>query len=328
MGARANYVVMQGGSWTLHTSRWGAAGMATDLAYGPAAAIRCFRANPQVPAEQRTAPGGWLDDVWCEGAALVDADRRVLLWFSGEANHWVEQAAHRAVLERAWAGWEVRWAFDGIGDLHAYLGLGRAFVREPGFRETGSSFWEPPEGRIDTLVTVTGQDGVTGAWGSIYDVDEELCGGPGLPGHLPAGIPPPELPVMPTGGLHFDLPTRTLGIWTVGIVPGIHDWPLPGWEDWRLDFWGADHREQLARSGGGARFPEVDLRPELAAWRDRIGDPPLDPAALLALAVRAPHGRDDTVAVVDPRATVKHEAPDPTDEERAALAAVFATLVA
>ncbi|WP_329178129.1 hypothetical protein [Streptomyces sp. NBC_01477] len=336
MGARANYVVVRGGTWTLHHSHWGANRVATDLAYGPAAAIRCVRANPQVDADRRTSPEGWLDDVWCEGAALVDTDRRVLLWFSGEAYSWAEHAAHRAVLERTWPGWEVRWACDGIGDLHAHLGLGHGFVREPGFRETGPPYWRQPEGDITTVLTVRGPDGEVRAWGSGYEADEELSGGPGLLALLPDGTPPPVLTAMPNGGLHFDLPTRTLGVWTVRTVPGIHDWPLPagpdgdGWDGWRLDFWGDDHRPHAARAAGRVTFPDVDPRPALADWRRHIGDPPPDPAALLDLASRPPHGSDGSdglTAVANPAATVAHEGPDPTPAERTALGAVFDALL-
>ncbi|MFG1809967.1 hypothetical protein [Streptomyces sp. NPDC049040] len=328
MGLRANYVVVQGGTWTLHTSHWGGHRVATDLAHGPASALRCFRANPEIGADLRTTPGGWLDDVWCEGAALVDTDRRVVLWFSGEADHWAQQAARRAVLERAWAGWEVRWAFDGIGDLHAYLGLGRGFVRGPGFRETRPPYWWGQGGEVGTVLTVCGPDGAVRVWGSGYEVDEELSGGPGLLDLLPYGTPPPELAAMPNGGLHFDPATRTLGVWTVRTAPGIRDWPLPGWEGWRLDFWGADHLRHVALAGGGLRFPDVDLRPELDRWRRHMGDPPLDPVALLELAHRPPHPTDDATVVINPLAYVRHAGAEPTDAERAALAAVFAALLA
>lgn len=251
----------------------------------------------------------------------MDTDRRVLLWFSDEADCWAEQAAHRAVLERAWPGWEVRWAFDGLGDLHAYLGLGRGFVRTPGFRETGRPYWEQPDGDIITVLTAAGPGGESGAWASAYEVDDELSGGAGLLGLLPVGMPPPGLTAIPAGGLHFDLARRTLGVWTIRTVPGIHDWPLPGWEDWGLDFWGADHRRQAAY----VAFPDDDPRPALRQWRNRIGDPPPDPAVLLALARQPQQGG---TIVVNPSATVPHETPAPTAAERAALSAVFDTLLA
>ncbi|MFC9079243.1 hypothetical protein ACFTY7_20015 [Streptomyces sp. NPDC057062] len=74
MGARAQYVVVENDTWKRYFSHWAANRVVDDLLPGPAAATRCFRANQETD--------GWLDDVWCEGAALVDHDRRTLLWFA------------------------------------------------------------------------------------------------------------------------------------------------------------------------------------------------------------------------------------------------------
>jgi hypothetical protein len=326
MGARANYVVVQGGTWTLHYSNWGASRIAADLAFGPTAAVRAFRANPQVGEEARLTPDGWLDDVWCEGAALVDVDRQVLLWFSGEADEWAEHVAYRTVLERAWAGWEVRWAFDGLGDLPAHLGLGRGLVRQrPDFRETTQPYWQQPERWTKTLLTALGPEGERGAWASGYDLDEELSGGAGLLDLLPADTPPPVLTAMPNGGLHFDVAARTLGVWTVGTAPGFHDWPLAGWEGWKLDFWGADHGRQAAVAGVGFPPAEAEVRAAVGAFRDRLELPPDDPAAILRLA--ASSADPATTAVLSPAATVPHESPDPTAADRSALSTVFSTLL-
>lgn len=73
MGARAQYVVVENGAWQRYFSHWAAGRVVDDLLPGPAAATRCFRARRKIDE--------WLDDVWCEGAALVDHDRRILLWF-------------------------------------------------------------------------------------------------------------------------------------------------------------------------------------------------------------------------------------------------------
>jgi hypothetical protein len=343
MGMRAAYVVVRDGRWSLHSSHWGAARVATDLAYGPAAAIRCLTANPAVEEAHRTAPDHWLDDVWCEGGALVDADRKVLLWFGHRDDGWAEYAAHRAVLARTWPGWEIRWACDGLGDFTAYLGLGRGFLRGPGTgdREEGAPAWwvAGADDETETLITVRREDGAVRAWACVPSVDSELAGGPGLLGLLPDGTPPPVLTVMPGGGLHFDLRTRTLGVWTTGTVPGVHDWPLPaggddhpGWEGWTLDFWGEDHRPHAALAAGTLAFPDrPDLRPALRAWRDRLDLPPYDPSGVLTLAAAsAPGGADGTPpleVVLNPAATVPHTPGDPTPQERIALAAAFGELL-
>lgn len=102
MGDRANYVIVENGSWHLHYSHWGAVGLDLDLLPGPAAATRFVRA-------QRTVTR-WLDDVWCEGAALIDHDRRLLLWFSTHLDDYAYRAAALAVLARTWPGRRLEWA--------------------------------------------------------------------------------------------------------------------------------------------------------------------------------------------------------------------------
>lgn len=127
-----------------------------------------------------------------------------------------------------------------------------------------------------------------------------------------------------------------MGAWTVGTLAGHHhDWPLPaggddrpGWDGWRLDCWGEDHRPHAARADGRVAFPDrVDLRPALRSWRDRLDLPPFDPDRLRALAARmAPD--PDAPAVITPAATVPHTPSAPTPDERGALSAAFAGLLA
>jgi hypothetical protein len=318
MGSRAQYVVVEHGAWTLHFSHWGASCLADDLAFGPQAATRCFRAARATDDADRVRADAWLDDVWCEGAALVDHDRRILLWFSDAVCDWDEWTAAQAVLARTWPGWDVRWAHDGLGDLHVHLGLGRDFVREPRPFAWGKPFL--PDARNDeyvgTLVTGRSPVGELNAWASSLSAVEQL---PHLRGLLlDFGTPPPVLTCMPLGGIHLDLETHTMGLWTVGTAVGLPEGVLPGPNRWRLEFWGADHTRQLERAGGCVRFPATDLTPALTSWRTRIGVPPPDPARLLARAAADSVGDGVTVSV-SPSATVPHDAAEPTATERALL---------
>ncbi|MCX5210407.1 hypothetical protein OG689_14090 [Kitasatospora sp. NBC_00240] len=329
MGSRANYVVVEGGDWTLHRSHWGAGRVATDLAHGPAAATRCFRANSRVDDALRTDPDGWLDDVWCEGAALVDHDRRMLLWYCDEWDGWARYAAQRAVLARTWPGWEIRWASDGLGDLHDHLGLGRGFTRrdaEP--QEAGAPFWErPDEDDTRTLLTVRRPDGRVRAWGSPLEVVDQLGGGEALLGLLPDDASVPGLATMPDSGIHLDQLTRTIGVWTTVPMVGLRSWPLPGWAGWELCLWGDDHTRQAAASDDVVHLPEVDLTAELRRWLERVGEPPLDSWPRILQALAPPPGSELT-AVVNPSAAVPHAGPEPTGAERVALRAAFAAVLA
>jgi hypothetical protein len=216
-----------------------------DLAYGSEAAVRCFRALAPVADELRRVPEGWLDDVWCEGAALVDRDRRVLLWFTDPSEEWVDQIVARDVLELTWPGWDVRWAFDGVGDLQEYLGLGREFTREPPSEEKPSGWWRPLDDGDAPRILLTGRqsDGVVGVWGSDQTVADQLIGGSGLLGvlneHGGSGLL--ALDDMVEGGIHLDPTTRSVRVWSAAAVIGLHRWPWRGWEGWSLEFSGTDH---------------------------------------------------------------------------------------
>ena len=321
MGARAQYVVVEDGAWQRYYSHWGANRLAGDLLPGPAAATRCFRAAQET--------GEWLDDVWCEGAALVDHDRRVLLWYAFE-DGWAEHQAHRAVLERTWSGWDIRFAYDGVGDLTDHLGLGRALLRKPGWFERREPNWFADEdGEPRAVLSLRHADGRVQAWGSSLEAIEYLAIGALLAECLEE-LPPPPTPRpvrMPAGGIHIDLVERTVQCWTTEVSLGIQDWPLPGWEGWALDFRGDDHTGQAALLPADFPFPAASLAPALRRLRASLGKPPSDPGALLADALSAP-GPEGTTAVVSPAALVPHLAAEPSPGELVALHQALAELVA
>jgi len=172
MGERANYVLVEDGhfrlffrhhfmprskwypkKWELYSSTWRARILDSDLAPGPEAAIRC------ILDQKRRERQEWYDDIECEGAALIDRSRQVLLFFM-----YVQDFAHRAallaVLARTWRAWHVQWAFDGTSDLAAYVGLDRAVVRSGGVMLDLMMVADDDE--IDQLVTRSARVGASG----------------------------------------------------------------------------------------------------------------------------------------------------------------------
>ncbi|MFD7876896.1 hypothetical protein ACFV5G_22785 [Streptomyces sp. NPDC059766] len=320
MGARAQYVVVENGAWQRYYSHWAASRVADDLLPGPDAATRCFRANREIDE--------WLDDVWCEGAALVDHDRRILLWFAF-ADDWADHIAARAVLARTWPGWDVRFAHDGMGDLTHHLGLGRDLTRVPGWFETfePSGFAGTEDTEPWSVVSLRLPDGSVRAWGSYWEPVEHLAAGPRLVDLLVASPATPALIDMPYGGVHFDPQARTVSLWAVQTVAGIHNWPLPGWEDWALDFRGDDHTRQAGLLPADSCFLRPPLTAALRRFSDRLGTPPPDHSELLARAGAVP-GPEGTTPRVSPAALVPHEPGDPTPAELAAARTAIDALLA
>lgn len=106
MGQRANLVIVRRGDWRLYYDHWCANRLDIELFWGPRLAAELI--EQRAPLDDRQ---GWLDEVWCEGAAVLDEDRQVLLWFGGE-DVLYDIPLRRAFLELMrcqWPGWEVRW---------------------------------------------------------------------------------------------------------------------------------------------------------------------------------------------------------------------------
>jgi hypothetical protein len=198
----------------------------TGLLAGPDAAVRNVRALGGAPRE-----------VWsfCEGGAVIDADRRRLLWCGAQPLHpeWLTAAAR--VLAFAWPGWQVRWAYRGVADLAAAAGAPAAgdeyvdhFAADP---------LEPPDDPadpIECLVTVRAADGTVSAH-PVQHPDQLglLARGPRLRLALPAALAPSRLPVpAPVTGLHLDVAAQRVSAWGYE-----HPGALGGrWPGWRVEF--------------------------------------------------------------------------------------------
>jgi hypothetical protein len=80
MGARANFVLIDGDGLRLHYSHWGADQVCSALVAGPAAAGRFIAAQHRCD----DPVSGWLDDVWAEGGAVVDHTARRLFFYGDQ----------------------------------------------------------------------------------------------------------------------------------------------------------------------------------------------------------------------------------------------------
>jgi hypothetical protein len=123
VGSRVHWIVVRDGHVT-NRRLAGGAGMGLDYALG---------AGPEAAAahwEDRGELTGWWTDDVCDGGALIDADRQVLLFFTTRAL----PAYRTAMLDgyrRVWAGWQVAWADAGLVELARYVGVDPAAVRTP-----------------------------------------------------------------------------------------------------------------------------------------------------------------------------------------------------
>src|SRR5688572_19821169 len=115
MGHRSNTVLVESGFVSIHYSQWGALGLPALLLRGPSPTIAAIRADRTEACLQT--------DTWCEGAAVVDLDRRHLLWFGGIETKYLlpHRRAFFRMLASQWSGWSVAWADQGVLDIAAYI---------------------------------------------------------------------------------------------------------------------------------------------------------------------------------------------------------------
>ncbi|MFD7904040.1 hypothetical protein ACFV4G_17540 [Kitasatospora sp. NPDC059747] len=258
-------VVRESGEHELYLSRFGAVGLDLALLAGPG------RALALLPGLQ---PGDWWpDDVLCQGAALVDHRRRVLLVFAweGPSTTMLHRAAALELLREAWAGWEVRWAFDGPADLRTYLGLDPEAVRDrerrvsPGFLvdadDADDAELAGPEPMV-AVVTVGSQRCHLVAGGGDHPVWE----GPALLERVARGRDLGVCRVRAEAGIHVDPARRRVGWWTLGACAQAYE--MAGrWPGWTVDFWRDRFEEHVRACGGRFAPPPVDRERALAAVR-------------------------------------------------------------
>jgi len=320
MGQRANYVLVEEGGWSLFYSHWAANTIDRDLIWGPDHAIAFVR------AQQPTAE--WLDDVWCEGGALVDLPRRLLLLFGGEDIRF-DVLSHRltlALMRRAWQGWEVRWAFEGLGDVVDYLGP-RALVRSG--RPDDEPRGDLPVGGpwTQSVLSVRGAGGAL----SLVACDVDACDiveyPPSVVDRL-VGHGAITLPLhgagAPSSGAHLDVAARRVHLWAAGFCQDLSDQVARRWIGWELVHHGADFESQIALTEGAltmtaARQEEVER--EIATYL--LGSSTFDPAKTLS-ALRA--ARPDASIEVNPPFFTHRPHEVPADERARMLTRILAGL--
>ena len=253
MGHRANFAIVRDREFDLYYSHWGAYKLPNNLFWGPAHAQTFVEKQRLV---DRTV--GWLDGVWAEGGAVIDQEKKTLLFFGGE---YIEEdielrEVYLEMLRHSWKGWDIEWAYDGILDIASYVGVSQDAVLESIDIPSHCTLSSPEERDwLESICTVS-QNGVTKAFPLADDPEEYLLYGPKL--LVDASLQKLGCELLdindwidrlPSGGFHVDMESRTLDFWLACSSEGIFEavqkrWP--GWEvRWHRDRY--DSQIQLAK---------------------------------------------------------------------------------
>jgi hypothetical protein len=270
MGQRANLVIVRDGDWCLYYDHWCANNLNVELFWGPKLAIEFI--------EQLEPKGNsyWTDEVWCEGAAVIDVDHRVLLFYgSDDWTYWdiSHRRAHLSLMKETWPGWEIKWAHEGILSVVQYLGLSdEGFLpnAEPDPDAQFRILTEFPEDNLTLLTTAV--DKITSA-GRINGDDESLRLGPAQLDELPKFEATHSFAWerdMPQGGVHVDFDRSILSFWFAVVTPAIMERVGAGWPGWEINWLQDRYEEHLELSGIDILLPDRPLSDLQAEILDRL----------------------------------------------------------
>ncbi|MGZ7441798.1 hypothetical protein [Paenibacillus sp. TH7-28] len=152
MGQRANLIIVRNNYYELYYSHWCASTLPQDLFWGEQHAVKFIEMQKQVDES------GWLDDVWAEGGAIVDLDKKKLVFYGGEdiLYHVPLRNLDLKLMRTIWSGREIAWAYEGILDLANYVGYPKEKILTYGEDDLKDASLEPPEEKdwVDTIASV------------------------------------------------------------------------------------------------------------------------------------------------------------------------------
>ena len=303
MGNRANFVIVKDQDWQLYYSHWGGCRMLDALIGGPELALR------YAASLRRCEKDEWCDPTWADGGAVVDLDRRRVLFF-GEPLM-VEMNERRALMEvlaTVWPGYEICWAYDGTAELAGYVG---AQLRPDTWDRQPNLKLARGRNHLCHLISVVDADGQLRFWPLWWHLSKAWHG-PALLDKLPGpGIRRIKLGKIPEGGAHIDMRRKTLGAWQTADTMGFFQALPELWPGWQTEVWEDRFEEHVKRCDGALRVPELDLVAGIDSaetWIrkrvfERFEDSPAGQVAKLAgmLAPVAPGFVVSPDAVNDPR---------------------------
>ncbi|HEX9176258.1 MAG TPA: hypothetical protein VF874_09260 [Mycobacterium sp.] len=242
---------MRDKDWQLYYSHWAGCRMLDALVGGPELALRYAQSLRPCAKDE------WVDPLWADGGAVVDLDRRRLLFFGDELMvEMPERRALMSVLAAVWPDYAICWAYDGTAELAGYVGAElppHTWDKQPKLRLALD------RNALCHLVSVVDAEGQLRMWPLWWHLSKAWHG-PALLDKLPGrGVRTLTLGKIPEGGVHIDVPRKTLGAWQTADTMGFFQ-ALPDlWGGWQTECWEDRFEEQVIRCNGALRVPQLDL---------------------------------------------------------------------
>lgn len=310
MGHRANYVVRRNGQVEIFYSHWGALSLLKDFFWGEEVALGMVCECNESPR--------LLDDVWCEGAALVDHDTKRLLLFGCEVPG-DDRGAFLDLFPLTWPGWAVEYATGGIAQIAAAVGLDPVPLLQMGTHTPAQLDaivpCDPAKPTPGVLLTIASG----GGWSDTL-VDHEplevLGAGPALVRHV-ADWPRIDATArvaqnLARGGAVIVPALGELHFWLGQEAWDAVGWVASHWPGWAVHHNPTDWRCHFTLTGR-------PVPPLPAGWADDViaslGGDPFDGAAVMRLQVEQ-MVRDGGKNLEVNAAALQHAKPSPTDARK------------
>ncbi|MFD6156725.1 hypothetical protein ACFWF7_19320 [Nocardia sp. NPDC060256] len=204
MGSRAEIVVIDAGTQRKFYTHWGARSLHLDLLPGAQSALRFVAAQEEVQ--------NWIYDL--EAAAVIDVDRRMLLWYSSVCEERPIRSAVFETMRETWPDWCLHWAEFREVDLSDYC-AGR---------------WP------QCIVTVVGAD-KSRVYTPAIDLTQLLEQGPVLVDVITGWEEANRLSTMPAYGLRLDPARKSGAWWSLGDNSGVLEAITGQWRGWSWENW-------------------------------------------------------------------------------------------
>jgi len=285
----ANYLVAINGEVWAATSRWGALSLLSGMFSGPDGTLDWLLPTLAPPDD---GDATLYDEVMCEGAVLIDADRsRLLVWVGTTIEN--EPALRRPyvrLLGVSWPDWQVSWAAGGWPEIAREADLevsddslrSRRPDRLPA-QPVPLRGWKPSRySRITTLLTI--RDSAEAVdHPALERAPSLLALGPALIG-LAAALPTIDTVLRTSpglvslgvalrgaeAGLLVDVPSSAVYYWMVDVepswLPEMLNAAWPGWSSRRLAGGLVEHVELCGHDPELVRMDPGQLRKSLTGF--------------------------------------------------------------
>ncbi|GIO08088.1 hypothetical protein J31TS6_41160 [Brevibacillus reuszeri] len=301
MGQRANLIVVRGNTYDLYYSHWCANTLPKDLFWGEQYAIQF------IEMQTRVDESGWLDDVWAEGGAVMDVDKKKLVFYGGEdiLYNIPLRNLYLKLMRKIWHGWEIDWAYEGIVDLAAYVGYPKEKVVKNRENDVNDTSLAPPEEKdwVDTVASVTYCEDETLLFPLCGGVEVYLSDGPKMIDKINKSYGYKTLSLsewsqdFPVGGFHLDLKVRRLEFWHAYDLPNLSEQLSVKWSDWEvIDHYG-NYELQCKRTDGRLLFQRVDQQQLLEKLKGLLLTESTNPLDTIAYIVKKETDEGRTVEI-------------------------------